>query len=75
MTAALLLEAAGRYIDWQVAECKHPTYTKNASTWLNGEHWNDERAVTRPKPSNGDINWDAAFERAKATDARNQETA
>ena len=34
-----------------------------------------EVANKKTKPRNGDIDWDAAFERAKATDARNQETA
>jgi hypothetical protein len=43
ITADLLIAAAASYIAWQTAEGKHPTYTKDPSTWLNGEHWADER--------------------------------
>ena len=45
VTADLLLVAASEYIYWQRAEHKHPEFTKLATTWLNGEHWNDERAT------------------------------
>jgi hypothetical protein len=44
VTPALLIAAAAAYITHQLAEGKHPTYTKHAATWLTGEHWRDERA-------------------------------
>jgi hypothetical protein len=49
VTADLLIAAAAAYIDWQRREGKHPQFTKHPATWLNGEHWNDER-VTREQP-------------------------
>lgn len=47
ITADLLIDAARTYIAWQRSEGKHPTFTKHPATWLNGEHWRDER-TTRP---------------------------
>jgi len=49
VTADLLVAAAAAYITWQMSEGKHPSYTKHPATWLNGEHWTDERTV-RPPP-------------------------
>ena len=43
VTADLLIAAAAAYITWQMSDGKHPTYTKHPATWLNGEHWRDER--------------------------------
>jgi hypothetical protein len=48
VTADLLIASAAAYITWQMSEGKHPTYTKHPATWLNGEHWRDERPVSRP---------------------------
>lgn len=48
VTPELLIKAAQEYIAYQRSEGKHPEFTKNASTWLNGEHWNDERAARQP---------------------------
>jgi hypothetical protein len=42
VTADVLVDAAGRYIDNLKAAAKHPQFTKHPTTWLNGEHWNDE---------------------------------
>ena len=54
VTPDMLIEAAKRYIAHQRATNKHPEFTKNASTWLNGEHWNDEiPAGTRPVKASG----------------------
>lgn len=50
VTAELLTRAAVDYIAWQKSEGKFPDYTKNASSWLNGEHWNDERVAKSTKP-------------------------
>ena len=47
VTPELLINAAAAYIAWQRQNAKHPEFTKNPETWLNGEHWNDER-VSRP---------------------------
>ena len=44
VTADLLIAAAAAYIEWQRAEGKHPQFTKDPATWLNGEHWTDERS-------------------------------
>lgn len=49
VTAELLIAAAASYIEWQRSEGKHPQFTKDPATWLNGEHWTDER-VARPQP-------------------------
>ncbi|MFT3871559.1 MAG: hypothetical protein QM714_02765 [Nocardioides sp.] len=40
-----LIAAAGRYVTAQQVKGKHPEFTKDAATWLNGEHWNDEAAT------------------------------
>jgi len=49
VTPDLLVSAAASYIEWQRSEGKHPQFTKDPATWLNGEHWNDER-VARQQP-------------------------
>ena len=51
VTEDCLIAAAAAYITWQRSEGKHPTYTKHPTTWLNGEHWRDER-TTAPRVSN-----------------------
>ena len=38
----LLINAAKRYVGYMVWEGKHPKFTKDPATWLNGEHWTDE---------------------------------
>ena len=53
---ALLIHAAGEYIEWLRREGKHPEFTKDPATWLNGEHWNDERATSSNRPK-VDPNW------------------
>jgi hypothetical protein len=45
VTAELLIASAAAYIEWQRSEGKHPAYTKDPATWLNGEHWTDERTA------------------------------
>lgn len=52
VTADLLIAAAGSYVDWQRQEGKHPEFTKDPATWLNGEHWTDERVVRAQPMSN-----------------------
>ena len=47
VTADLLITSAAAYIAWQTSEGKHPQYTKHPATWLNGEHWRDERPARR----------------------------
>lgn len=51
VTAEVLIASAASYITWQMSEGKHPTYTKHAATWLNGEHWTDERAGRATPPT------------------------
>lgn len=48
VTADLLIATAAAYITWQMTEGKHPTFTKDATTWLHGEHWRDERTPVAP---------------------------
>lgn len=45
VTDDLLITAAAEYVAWVKSEGKHPTFTKHPSTWLNGEHWRDERVA------------------------------
>jgi hypothetical protein len=49
VTEELLISAADAYIAWVKSDGKHPAYTKHPTTWLNGEHWRDER-VARQAP-------------------------
>ncbi|MFM0874755.1 hypothetical protein QU886_27720, partial [Klebsiella pneumoniae] len=42
VTADMLIERASAYISRQRSAGKHPEFTKDPTTWLNGEHWNDE---------------------------------
>ena len=48
VTDDLLIAAASAYIEWQRSEGKHPQFTKDPATWLNGEHWTDERVARHP---------------------------
>ena len=48
VTPDLLVASAAAYITWQMTEGKHPAYTKDATTWLHGEHWRDERTPQAP---------------------------
>lgn len=49
VTPDLLLSAAHSYVEGQRLKGKHPEYTKDPATWLNGECWADEAA--RPATS------------------------
>lgn len=42
VTEDLLIASAAAYVTRQMADCKHPQFTKDPATWLNGEHWNDQ---------------------------------
>ena len=42
VTPDRLINAAATYVARQVQAGKHPEFTKNPDTWLNGENWNDE---------------------------------
>lgn len=44
VTPDLLIGAARTYVAGVKAEGKHPQFTKDPATWLNGEHWTDEIA-------------------------------
>lgn len=50
VTEDLIISAAGQYVAWQKSEGKHPSFTKNPTTWLHGECWNDERAARQAAP-------------------------
>lgn len=42
MTPDQLIAAASAYVGSLKRQGKHPEFTKDPATWLNGEHWNDE---------------------------------
>lgn len=48
----LLISAADAYVAWVKSEGKHPKFTKHPTTWLNGEHWRDERVARQQPKSN-----------------------
>lgn len=52
VTPDLLIASAAAYIQWQQSEGKHPQFTKHPATWLNGEHWNDERPARQATAGN-----------------------
>lgn len=54
VTAEQITTAARAYITQQQREGKHPQYTKNPTTWLNGEHWNDQPTTLRPARRSSD---------------------
>ena len=54
VTQDLLIEATHRYISHLKAKGKYPDFAKNPTTWLNGEHWDDEIPSTAaPLMANG----------------------
>ena len=56
VTADLLIAAAESYVARQRAKGKHPEFTKDPMTWLNGENWNDEPDnVLQLRPTDGRI--------------------
>jgi len=55
VTADLLIGAARAYVTSQKAGGKHPEFTKDPTTWLNGEHWDDDHAPV--KAASGDPDW------------------
>jgi hypothetical protein len=48
VTADRLIAAAAAYVTYERVHNHAGRYIKHPSTWLNGEHWNDERTVTAP---------------------------
>ena len=59
VTPDLLIDAATKYIANQRANGKHPEFTKDPTTWLNGECWNDEMpAAPAHAPSPADDDWE-----------------
>lgn len=51
VTAELLIRSATEYAAWCI---ETGTYQKNPTSWLHGEHWNDERAARREPPTRSD---------------------
>ena len=81
VTAGALILSARRYIEHQKSIGKHPQYTKNPETWLNGEHWDD--ALIQPS-SNGrpvtaaaltEADWSRWMANAIAADEANERNA
>lgn len=56
VTADLLIAAAASYVTWERANNDGGRYIKHPTTWLNGEHWTDER-VTRQAPMGRAAQW------------------
>ena len=52
VSADLLIQTAAAYVIGQMAEGKHPDFTKHPTTWLHGEHWRDERTPRAPAMTN-----------------------
>ena len=48
VTPDLLIAAALQYVTWERANNNGGRYIKHATTWLEGECWNDERAARQP---------------------------
>lgn len=81
VTADLLILSARRYVEHQKMIGKHPQFTKNPDTWLNGEHWDD--ALVQPS-NNGrpvtaaaltEADWSRWMANAKAADEANERSA
>lgn len=64
ITEDMLIAAAGAYINFQQREGKHPEFTKDPVTWLNGECWNNELVARQPAKSRRQQETDDLFTRA-----------
>lgn len=74
--ATEIIAAAIAHADWHQRDRTETRFIPHPSTWLNEKRWSDERTdVAVPKRANGDIDWEAAMQRARARDQQNQETA
>ena len=54
VTPDMLIAAAIAYVSRQRGNGKHPEFTKDPATWLNGEHWEDEGLSQRHLRAVGD---------------------
>jgi DNA-binding transcriptional ArsR family regulator len=63
--AELLVKAAAAYRD---DPGRAPEFTRHPATWLNGDCWEDD-PLPRRNGRPGDIDWNAAVQRARARDA------
>jgi hypothetical protein len=69
---SVLIQAAHEHAEWQARAGTATKFIPHPATWLNEKRWADERTdINVPQRQNGDIDWDAAMQRAKARDERN----
>lgn len=66
-----ITRAAAIHAEWHKRAGTEARFIPHASTWLNEKRWADERTdVPVSRRANGDIDWDAAMERARVRDER-----
>jgi hypothetical protein len=69
--AEVIIRAAGEHAAWHERSRTEPRFIPHPTTWLNEKRWADERTdINVPQRANGDIDWEAAMQRAKARDER-----
>lgn len=67
-----ITRAAALHADWHKRSGTEARFIPHAATWLNEKRWADERTdIEAPRRAGGDIDWDAAMQRARARDERN----
>jgi hypothetical protein len=68
----VIITAAHHHTEWHKRSGTEARFIPHASTWLNEKRWADERTdVAVSRRANGDIDWEAAMERARIRDERN----
>lgn len=67
-----ITRAAALHADWHRRAGTEARFIPHPTTWLNEKRWADERTdIDPPRRADGDIDWDAAMQRARARDERN----
>jgi hypothetical protein len=66
VTEDLLIAAAASYVLWERQNNQGGRFIKDASRWLHGEHWGDERPLTRLAPAGRTEGWLTLVEQLRA---------
>lgn len=69
--AVAIIGAAVEHRAWHLRAGTEARFIPHPATWLNEKRWADERPEPKGAKANGDIDWDAAMQRARAKDERN----
>lgn len=69
--ATSIIGAAVEHRAWHSRANTEARFIPHPATWLNEKRWADERPEPTTAKAEGDIDWDAAMQRAKARDERN----